>query len=87
DELKSTLGSVKNIAADLDNGKFINNLNNTMKELDNTLKSISPDSKIYKDLNNLIQNLDQLSRKINEQPSSLIFNYNKKDPIPKARVQ
>ncbi|QRN40770.1 MAG: MCE family protein [Neisseriaceae bacterium] len=87
DELKFTLSFIKNITSDLDSGKFIDNLNNTIKELDKTLKSISPSSKIYKDLNNLIQNLDQISRKINEKPNSLLFNYNKKDPIPKATVQ
>ena len=61
----------------------------TLKTLQNTLNSYNSDSAIYQDLQKSIKSLNEtmnsikpIVRKIDEKSNSLIFSYEKDDPKP-----
>jgi len=97
-ELKSTLKSANAALSSIDKlvGKpqtqnIPNELNQTLKELRQTLQGVSPQSPIYGDVQNTLQSLDKTLRDVQpvintlkEKPNALIFNSSSKDPIPKG---
>ena len=97
-ELKSTLKSANAALSSIDKlvGKpqtqnIPNELNQTLKELRQTLQGVSPQSPIYGDVQNTLQSLDKTLKDVQpvintlkEKPNALIFNSNSKDPIPKG---
>ncbi|KKM13499.1 hypothetical protein LCGC14_1715620 [marine sediment metagenome] len=68
------------------------NINQTLTEMSQALKGLSPESPAYRNLSDSIQSLQSLIEDIqplvktlNEQPNALIFNRpNKADPLPPA---
>ena len=91
-EVRQLSGSLNKIAASPDTQRIPKELNQTMKELQKTLQGISPNSPLYgeaqntiKSLNKTLEQLDPTIKTLNEQPNALIFNRNKKDPVPKGR--
>ena len=97
-ELKSTLKSANAALSSIDKlvGKpqtqnIPNELNQTLKELRQTLQGVSPQSPIYSDVQNTLQSLDKTLKDVQpvintlkEKPNALIFNSSSKDPIPKG---
>ena len=97
-ELKSTLKSANAALSSIDKlvGKpqtqnIPNELNQTLKELRQTLQGVSPQSPIYGDVQNTLQSLDKTLKDVQpvintlkEKPNALIFNSSSKDPIPKG---
>ena len=97
-ELKSTLKSANAALSSIDKlvGKpqtqnIPNELNQTLKELRQTLQGVSPQSPIYGDVQNTLQSLDRTLKDVQpvintlkEKPNALIFNSSSKDPIPKG---
>lgn len=70
------------------------NVNQTMQELRNTLKGLSPESPAYQELTNTLQRLDKalrdiqpLARTLNEEPNAILFGRKPgNDPEPQAPV-
>lgn len=68
------------------------NVNQTMQELRNTLKGLSPESPAYQELTNTLQRLDKalrdiqpLARTLNEEPNAILFGRKPgNDPEPQA---
>jgi len=97
-ELKSTLKSANAALSSIDKlvGKpqtqnIPNELNQTLKELRQTLQGVSPQSPIYGDVQNTLQSLDKTLKDVQpvintlkEKSNALIFNSSSKDPIPKG---
>jgi paraquat-inducible protein B len=99
DETQALLGEVRkltqNVRQLVDNPelqKVPANLNQTLLELRDAIKGLSPESATYQGLNQTLQSLDKLlrelqpvARTLREQPNALIFNPPaKKDPQPPA---
>lgn len=84
--------SVDGLLADPATGQLPANINNTMRQLRDTLQGFSPDSQGYNELTQTLSRLEKLMRDIqpvvrtlNDQPNALIFD--KKittDPQPRA---
>jgi paraquat-inducible protein B len=96
---QALLQEVQKLAVSIDN--FVNNpqtqtipdnVNQTLTELRETLKGLSPDAPAYqnlsqsiKSLEGLINDIQPLVRTLNEQPNALIFNRTEQaDPQPPA---
>lgn len=97
-ELNGTLKTVHNlsqslnkIAKDPETQSVPKELNKTLHELKTTLSGVSPNAPLYKEIKEAVDSLNQtlntlqpMARTLNEEPSALIFNRSKKDPIPKG---
>ena len=66
-------------------------LNHTLRELQQTLKGVSPGSPLYGDVQSTLKNLDRTLqdaqptlRTLKQQPNALIFSPGANDPIPKG---
>lgn len=98
DELKKTLNtanrtltSVNRLVAQPQTQGIPAELNQTLKELRQVLQGVSPQSPVYGDVQQTLQNLDKTLKDVQpviqtlkEKPNALIFNSNSKDPIPKG---
>lgn len=67
-------------------------LNQTMQTLQKTLQGISPQSPVYQDAQQTLQDLDRtlknaqpLLDKLNARPNALIFQQGSSDPTPKGK--
>lgn len=82
DQLRQSLRSLQDITEDIHREGTIKNINATLHGLQDTLKSVSPTSTTYKELNRIINDLQQLTQQIKEQPNQLIFKNKHADPVP-----
>lgn len=82
DQLRQSLRSLQDITEDIHREGTIKNINATLHGLQDTLKSVSPTSTTYKELNRIINDLQQLTQQIKEQPNQLIFKNKRADPVP-----
>ena len=90
-ELKATLHSVNKLVKQPTTQRIPAELNQTLRELRRTLQGISPQSPVYRDVQNTLNSIDQTLRDaqpvlntLKEKPNALIFNQNSRDPIPKG---
>ena len=90
-ELKATLNSVNKLVKQPQTQRIPAELNQTLRELRGTLQGISPQSPVYRDVQNTLNSIDQTLRDaqpvlntLKEKPNALIFNQNSRDPIPKG---
>ena len=67
-------------------------LNQTLRDLRETLKGVSPQSPVYQEVQTTLQSIDRtlkdvkpVIKTLKEKPNSLIFNYNIQDPNPKGQ--
>lgn len=83
------------ILADNDTQQIPESIHAVLEELQSVLKGISPDSNMYQDLNESIQqlnatmrNIEELTYTIDTKPNSIIFSKPKQDDLqPKASVK
>ncbi len=87
----TTLNSVDKLVGKSQTQNIPNEINQTLKELRQTLQGVSPQSPIYGDVQNTLQSIDKTLKDaqpvintLKEKPNALIFNSNTKDPIPKG---
>ncbi|WP_037586123.1 intermembrane transport protein PqiB [Stenoxybacter acetivorans] len=92
-ELKSTLNSVNRLLAQDSTQKMPQEISQTLRNIQQTLQGVSPNSPLYTDiratLNRLNQTLQQAEpalQTLQEQPNALIFNKGQRDPIPQGAV-
>lgn len=90
-ELKKTLKSVNELAAQPSTKNLPRELAQALQDLQKTLKGVSPQSPVYQDVQSTLQNLDKTLKDVQpvintlkEKPNALIFNSNNHDPIPKG---
>ncbi|MDO5058746.1 MAG: intermembrane transport protein PqiB [Neisseria sp.] len=88
-ELKATLRSANALIGKPQTQQIPAELNKTLAELRQTLQGVSPDSPVYRDIQNTLASLDKTLRDaqpvlntLKEKPNALIFNQNSSDPIP-----
>ncbi|QEY23478.1 intermembrane transport protein PqiB [Neisseria animalis] len=86
-----TLNSLNTLVARPQTQNIPNELNQTLKELRQVLKGVSPQSPVYRDVQQTLNNLDKTLKDVQpvidtlkEKPNALIFNSSTKDPIPKG---
>lgn len=90
-----TVNDLNNILENEDTQNLSESINTTLDELKVTLKGLSPDSALYQDLNDSIEqlnatmrNIEQLTYTINTKPNSLIFSKPKQQDLqPEAPHQ
>ncbi|MCF7521256.1 intermembrane transport protein PqiB [Neisseria sp. ZJ106] len=87
----TTLRSVNTLVSRPQTQNIPNELNQTLKELRQTLQGVSPQSPVYRDVQNTLNSLDKtlqdvqpLVNTLKEKPNALIFNSRIQDPIPKG---
>lgn len=91
-EIRELTASVDKLVNDPQTQTMPANINQTLTELQQTMKGLSPDSPAYLELNRSLQSLEKLLRDLRpltktleEQPNSLIFNpAPANDPVPPA---
>ncbi|MEX0615166.1 MAG: MlaD family protein, partial [Methylophaga sp.] len=91
-EIRDLTGSVNQLINDPQTQSVPANINQTLAELREAVKGLSPDSPAYRELNRTLQSLDKLMRDLqpfaktlSEQPNALIFNPPAvSDPVPPA---
>lgn len=91
-EIRDLTSSVNQLVNDPQTQSVPANINQTLAELREAVKGLSPDSPAYRELNRTLQSLDKLMRDLqpfaktlSEQPNALIFNPAVvKDPVPPA---
>ena len=83
-----SIKELNTILADSNTQQLPESFKNTLAELEETLRGISPDSKLYQDLNSSIEQMnstlrsvERLSNEIETKPSSLIFSKQKKPDL------
>lgn len=66
-------------------------INQTLKELRQTLQGVSPQSPVYQDVQGMLRSIDKMLKDaqpvlntLKEKPNALIFNSSSQDPIPKG---
>ncbi|STZ76769.1 intermembrane transport protein PqiB [Bergeriella denitrificans] len=86
-----TLNSLNTLVGKPQTQNIPNELNQTLKELRQVLQGVSPQSPVYGDVQQTLQNLDKTLKDVQpviqtlkEKPNALIFNSSSKDPIPKG---
>ena len=91
-ELKATLKSANSLRAKPQTQAIPAELNKTLAELRQTLNGVSPESPVYRDVQDTLRNIDNTLRDVRpllntlkEKPNALIFNQNAKDPVPQGR--
>lgn len=82
DQLRQSLRSLQNITEDIDREGTAKNINATLRSLQETLKNLAPTSTTYKELNRVINDLQQLTQQLKDQPNQLIFQNKRVDPVP-----
>lgn len=87
-----TMKSVDKLLNQKDIQQMPAELKQTLRELRETLKGVSPQSPVYQDVQNTLQSIDRtlkeaapVMKTLKEQPNSLIFNTQSKDPQPKGQ--
>ncbi|MEX1200923.1 MAG: intermembrane transport protein PqiB [Methylophaga sp.] len=91
-EIRDLTSSVNQLVNDPQTQSVPANINQTLAELREAVKGLSPDSPAYRELNRTLQSLDKLMRDLqpfaktlSEQPNALIFNPPAvSDPVPPA---
>ncbi len=91
-EIRDLTSSVNQLVNDPQTQSVPANINQTLAELREAVKGLSPDSPAYRELNRTLQGLDKLMRDLqpfaktlSEQPNALIFNPPAvSDPVPPA---
>lgn len=97
-ELKQTLKSadaaLKSVNGLVDKQQTQNipaEINQTLKELRQTLQGVSPQSPVYQDVQGMLRSIDKTLKDaqpvlntLKEKPNALIFNSSSHDPIPKG---
>lgn len=90
-ELRAALRESKNLLANPETQRLPENLNKTLIELQQTLKGISPESPVYRDVQQTLNSIDRTLREaapvlntLKEQPNALIFNRQATDPVPQG---
>ena len=80
-EIRDLTASVNQLVNDPQTQKVPGNINQTMADLREAIKGLSPDSQAYQELNRTLQSLEKLlrdlqpiARTLGEQPNELIFN-------------
>ncbi|MCT7656744.1 hypothetical protein MBH78_23305 [Oceanimonas sp. NS1] len=84
--------SVDNLLASPDTSALPGNVNQTLRQLSDTLQGFAPGSEGYGELTGTLSRLEQLMRELqpvvrtlNDQPNALIFDRKpSRDPQPKA---
>ena len=91
-QLKATLASANKLISQNSTQKIPAELNATLQELRQTLQGVSPQSPVYQDiqqtlnqLNRTLQDAQPLIRTLNEKPNALIFNHSGRDPVPQGK--
>lgn len=91
-QLKATLASANKLISQNSTQKIPAELNATLQELRQTLQGVSPQSPVYQDiqqtlnqLNRTLQDAQPLIRTLNEKPNALIFNHSGHDPVPQGK--
>lgn len=86
-----TLDSVNRLVGKEQTQSIPAEINQTLKELRQTLQGVSPQSPVYGDVQATLQSIDKtlkdaqpVIKTLKEKPNALIFNSNSKDPIPKG---
>lgn len=87
----ATLNSVDKLVGKSQTQNIPKEINQTLKELRQTLQGVSPQSPIYGEVQNTLQSIDKTLKDaqpvintLREKPNALIFNSHTKDPIPKG---
>ena len=83
DELHATLRSIKHITHSVEKEGVVHDLSRDIKELNDSLKAISPHSPMYQDISRLIQQLNDLSRSLNSKTNRIPLLNTLPDPQPK----
>jgi paraquat-inducible protein B len=91
-EIRALTASINQLVNNAEMQKVPANMNQTLNELRETIKGLSPDSPAYQELGRTLQNLSELlrdvkplARTLKEQPNALIFNtVPSQDPQPPA---
>lgn len=83
DELHATLRSIKHITRSVEKEGVVHDLSRDIKELNDSLKAISPHSPMYQDISHLIQQLNDLSRSLNNKTNRIPLLNALPDPQPK----
>lgn len=91
-EIRDLTSSVNQLVNDPQTQSVPANINETLAELREAVKGLSPDSPAYRELNRTLQSLEKLMRDLqpfaktlSEQPNALIFNPpTVNDPVPPA---
>lgn len=100
-QLQQTLSRTQNVlksAEEILNQTQAENLpqtvNQSLKQLQEVLQSVAPQSPVYREAQQVLQNLNAtlneakpLVQTLKEQPDALIFNRNHADPVPKGKLQ
>lgn len=91
-EVRATTESLRSLLEDPATQEIPGNINQSLREMRQTLEGLSPESEAYRDLTQALQRLEKLMRDIqpvartlSEQPNALIFDRRESDdPIPRA---
>ena len=90
-ELNGSLKELRSLLAQPQTRQLPQELNHTLRELQQTLQGVSPGSPLYGDVQSTLQNLDRTLqdaqptlRTLKQQPNALIFSPSANDPIPKG---
>lgn len=92
EQMNTTLRSVNRLLEHRETQRLPDNVAATMMELREVLDGFSQNSNLYQnlgysvnELNRALENLDELSRRLADNPNSLIFSGSRKaDPVPEA---
>ena len=90
-ELNGSLKELRTLLAQPQTRQLPQELNHTLRELQQTLQGVSPGSPLYGDVQSTLKNLDRTLqdaqptlRTLKQQPNALIFSPGANDPIPKG---
>lgn len=93
-ELRQTLQATKQLINRPQTQNLPAELNQTLRQLRQTLAGVSSESLLYRDVQQTLNNIDRtlkdvrpLINTLSEQPNALIFNSNHTDPTPKGVQQ
>ncbi|MFH4353955.1 MAG: MlaD family protein [Neisseriaceae bacterium] len=82
DEIASTLHSVRTLINSLGQRDVVGKIEQSVQQLNVSLKSLSPGSELYRNISGLLQQLKELSRNVNNKTNSLFIFKNAVDPVP-----
>src|SRR5574344_941994 len=84
-EVAQLVDNINVIISKLDQNNVSEEMIKTLKELQKTISSYSSDSELYNNLNHSLNNLNSIepvAQKLDSKTNSLVFSYEKEDPIP-----
>nr|WP_297457388.1 intermembrane transport protein PqiB [uncultured Halomonas sp.] len=95
DEVRATAESLQSLLSDPAIQEIPGNINASLRELQRTLKGVSPESPAYRELTGTLESLEALlrdlqpvARTLRENPNALIFDQRERaDPVPRAPGQ